>query len=272
MTLLWQHELCLRLNLKGRIVISQHGINGTLGGELDDVKRYVKAMNLTPQFKNIEYKWSDGERDDFPRLSIKVRKELVTLAPGEAFDVFNTGTPLRPEAWHAYLEAHPNVKILDARNDYESAIGAFKHAIKPKIKTFKDIKRELETLPRDEPVLTYCTGDIRCEYLSAYMKHKGFKDVYHLEGGIVKYGEQFGDQGHWEGKCYVFDRRMNVAFSDQSKDIGACTHCNTKTSNYENCANLSCNRLVLMCKGCHAKRATCSEACTQTIAKATPIR
>ena len=182
MTMRWQRELCARLHLKGRIIISQHGINGTLGGELDDIKIYVREMNKTPNFKGIEYKWSDGERDDFPRLSIKVRKELVTLAPDEDFDVFDQGTPLKPKAWHQYIAEHPDVAILDARNDYESDIGAFKSAIKPKIKNFRDIKPELDRLPKDKPVLTYCTGDIRCEYLSAYMKQKGFKDVYHLDG------------------------------------------------------------------------------------------
>ena len=266
MTMRWQRELCQRLNLKGRIIISEHGINGTLGGDLEDVKAYVRDMNRTPEFKGIEYKWSDGTREDFPKLSIKVRKELVTLAPDEQFNVFDKGTPLRPEAWHRYIEEHPDVTILDARNDYESDIGAFKGAIKPQIKTFRDIKPQLETLPKDQPVLTYCTGDIRCEYLSAYMKHQGFAQVYHLDGGIVKYGEKYGDQGHWEGKCYVFDRRMNVAFSDQSQDIGACIRCSQSTSNHENCARKACNRLMLLCDTCAKDKMTCSTTCAELIA------
>lgn len=256
MTMRWQRELCTRLNLKGRIIISQHGINGTVGGELADVKAYIHEMNLTKEFKGIEYKWSDGARDDFPKLSIKVRKELVTLAPEEDFNVFDKGTPLRPEAWHKFIEEHPDVPILDARNNYESEIGAFKGAIKPDIKTFKDIKTELEKLPKDKPVMTYCTGDIRCEYLSAYMKHKGFKDVYHLDGGIVKYGEAYGDEGHWEGKCYVFDKRMKLAFSDQSKDIGACVHCGKPTSEQVNCADQACNKQFVVCKDCQANEHT----------------
>ncbi len=256
MTMRWQRELCSRLNLKGRIIISRHGINGTLGGEIDDVKTYVSEMNRTPEFKSIEYKWSDGTREDFPKLSIKVRKELVTLAPEEDFDVFDKGTPLRPEAWHTFIDEHPDVPILDARNDYESEIGAFKGAIKPKIKTFKEIKKTLETLPKDKPVATYCTGDIRCEYLSAYMKHKGFKDVYHLDGGIVKYGEAYGDEGHWEGKCYVFDKRMKLAFSADSKDVGVCVHCGIRTSEQINCADLSCNKQFVVCHDCQAKERT----------------
>lgn len=252
MTMRWQRELCSRLNLKGRIIISEHGINGTVGGELEAVKAYVHEMNLTKEFKGIEYKWSDGTRDDFPKLSIKVRKELVTLAPEEDFNVFDKGTPLRPEAWHKFIDEHPDVPILDARNDYESEIGAFKGAIKPKIKTFKEIKKTLEALPKDQPVMTYCTGDIRCEYLSAYMKHKGFAQVYHLDGGIVKYGEAYGDDGHWEGKCYVFDKRMKVAFSDKSKDIGTCVRCGASTSEQANCADLTCNKQFVVCGACQA--------------------
>lgn len=252
MTMRWQRELCERLGLKGRIIIAAHGINGTLGGELKQVKAYVKAMNLTEQFKAIHYKWSDGQASDFPKLSVKVREELVTLSPGEKFDVFNSTKGLKPKAWHDYLEKHPDAIVLDARNDYESDIGAFttKNVIKPKVKNFRDIKPELDKLPKDQPILTYCTGDIRCEYLSAYMKHKGFDEVYHLDGGIVKYGQEYGDDGFWDGKCYVFDKRMKLAFSGKSKDIGNCVHCGNKTSNHINCENVACNRLVLACKEC----------------------
>ncbi len=258
MTRRWQNELCSRLNLRGRIVISKHGINGTVGGDMDDVKAYVREMNKTPEFKRIEYKWSAGTREDFPKLSVKVRDELVTLAPEEEFDVFDKGKPLRPMAWHEYLQLHPDAIVFDARNDYESDIGEFRGAIKPKIKSFKQVKEHVEKLPKDKPVLTYCTGDIRCEYLSAYMKHKGFKDVYHLDGGIVKYGEEFGDEGYWDGKCYVFDNRMKLAFSDSSKDIGKCVHCGAATSDQVNCADLSCNLQFVVCESCQSEqRTTC---------------
>ncbi len=248
----WQRNLCERLNLKGRIIIAEQGINGTLGGKIEDVKMYIRDMNKHPLFKGINYKWSDGKGDDFPRLSVKVRKELVTLAPDEQFDVFNSTKGLNPKAWHEYLQKNPDTIVLDARNDYESDIGIFKakNIVRPKIKNFREIKKELSKIPKDKPVLTYCTGDIRCEYLSAYMDHKGFEEVYHLDGGIVKYGQEFGDDGLWEGKCFVFDERMNIAFSDKSKDIGGCVHCGDKTSNHENCANVACNRLVLVCKNC----------------------
>lgn len=261
----WQRQLCQRLNLKGRIIVAEQGINGTLGGNIEDLKAYKKEMNAHPLFIDIEYKWSDGHRDDFPRLSVKVRPELVTLAADESFDVFNSTKGLRPKEWHDYLEKHPDTLVLDARNDYESDIGHFntKNVIKPKIGAFKHIKKELEKLPKDQPILTYCTGDIRCEYLSAYMKHKGFDEVYHLDGGIVKYGETYKDGGYWDGKCFVFDKRLNVAFSDKAKDIGKCSRCEMRTSNHENCANMACNRLMLLCSVCKDTKTTCSEACEE---------
>lgn len=248
----WQRALCEKLGLKGRIIVAEQGINGTVGGTIENVKAYVREMNKHPKFKGIQYKWSEGSAEDFPRLSVKVRTELVTLAPDEEFDVFNSSKGLKPKAWHDYLAKHPDAIVLDARNDYESEIGAFNvnNVVKPKIKNFRDIKSEVEKLPKDKPILTYCTGDVRCEYLSAYMKHKGFPEVYHLDGGIVKYGETFKDEGFWEGKCFVFDKRLNVGFSDKSKDIGVCVHCQKQTSNHENCANVACNRLVLVCEDC----------------------
>lgn len=265
----WQRNLCEKLGLKGRIIISEQGINGTLGGDIKNVKLYTREMNQHPLFKKIEYKWSDGKADDFPRLSVKVRKELVTLAPDEDFDVFNKSKGLRPKAWHDYIKNNPDVTVLDARNKFESDIGEFnsKNVVKPQIQNFRDIKPELEKLDKDKPVLTYCTGDIRCEYLSAYMKHKGFKEVYHLDGGIVKYGQEFKDSGYWDGKCFVFDDRMNVAFSSDSKDIGICTQCGGKTSRHVNCANVACNNLVLICEKC-SDIAYCSAKCEKVGSKA----
>lgn len=266
----WQRNLCQRLNLKGRIIVAEQGINGTLGGDIEDVKAYRKEMNSHPLFKGIEYKWSDGKRDDFPRLSVKVRPELVTLASDETFNVFNSSKGLRPKEWHAYLEKHPDTIVLDARNDYESDIGYFKakNVVRPKIGAFKEIKKELEKLPKDKPILTYCTGDVRCEYLSAYMKHKGFDEVYHLDGGIVKYGEAYKDSGYWEGKCFVFDKRLNIGFSETSSDIGKCVRCEVRTSNHENCSNIACNGLVLLCSACKQTETTCSEVCREAVSAA----
>ncbi len=258
----WQTILAAERGLNGRVIIAEHGVNGTLGGEVEALEDYIEHMEATElaDFTGIEYKWSDGRYEDFPKLSIKVRDELVTLDPESKFDVFDQGTALRPEEWHKFMEQNPDVTVLDARNNYESTIGKFKGAVAPDIDTFKDIKPHLEKLDKDKPLITYCTGDIRCEYLSAYMKHKGFKDVYHLDGGIVKYGEAFADEGYWDGSCYVFDKRVGLKFSDKSKDIATCTFCDNKTSTYRNCANSLCNKRLLVCPECETN-IVCNETC-----------
>ncbi len=258
MTMRWQRELCVRLNLKGRIIISKHGINGTLGGNIENLREYKREMNRSVTFKGITYKWSDGTGNDFPRLSIKVRDELVAFGIPDEIKVDESGVVgggkhLKPEALHKLVQ-EKDVVFFDGRNAYEANIGKFKDAVIPDTKTTHDFISELESDKyndiKDKPVVTYCTGGIRCEILSTAMKNRGFKEVYQIDGGIVKYGETYGDDGLWEGALHIFDDRMVHRFSDKSKDIGECVHCSAKTSNYENCADVSCNRLVLVCGGC----------------------
>ena len=257
---LWQKTLCERQDLKGRIIISKHGINGTVGGSVDDLKAYVKETKSYPGFKNMAFKWSDGERDHFPRLSVKVRDEIVAFGAGSELvvddsGVVNGGTHLTPEQVHELVRTHgEDVVFFDGRNSYEAAVGKFKNAVVPETRTSRDFIAELESGKyddiKDKPIVTYCTGGIRCEILSSLMKNRGFNDVYQIDGGIVKYGETYGDDGLWEGSLYVFDDRMGVKFSENAKDIGECIHCGAKTSNYENCARKSCNDLVLICETC----------------------
>lgn len=270
-TVLWQKELCKRLNLKGRIIISKHGINGTLGGDVENLKEYVKEMNLT-FFKGVTYKWSDGGAADFPRLSVKHRPELVAFgAPDEIKvdkqGVVGGGKHLKPAEVNKLVEERgDDVIFFDGRNAYEAQIGKFKNAIVPNVRTSHDFIAEIEDPKydaiKDKPIVTYCTGGIRCEALSALMKNRGFKEVYQIDGGIVKYGETYADDGLWEGSLYVFDKRMDVAFSDKAKTIGVCTKCGGKTSNFENCAYKPCNKLVLMCDSCHRTDDTCSQECS----------
>jgi UPF0176 protein len=260
---LWQKALCERLDLKGRILISRHGINGTVGGHIDKVKAYVKETKQYAGFKNTVFKWSDGTGNDFPRLSIKVRDEIVSFGAGDELQVdehgvVGGGKHLKPKQVNQLVEQYgDDVVFFDGRNTYEAAVGRFKNAVVPDTRTSKDFVKELESGKydklKDKKVVTYCTGGIRCEILTPLMKSRGFKEVYQIDGGIVKYGEQYKDDGLWEGSLYVFDDRMGVQFSDKSKDIGECTHCAGKTSNFENCANVACNDLVLICEDCKQK-------------------
>lgn len=272
---LWQKTLCEKLNLKGRILISKHGLNGTVGGDIEGLKAYAKATKGYAPFKGIVFKWSEGGRDDFPKLSVKVRDEIVSFgAPDELKvdekGVVGGGKHLKPEEVHKLVEERgDDVIFFDGRNAYEAKVGKFKNAIVPDVRTSKDFIKEIESDKyndiKDKPVVTYCTGGIRCEILSSLMKNRGFKEVYQMDGGIVKYGEKFADDGLWEGSLYVFDDRMGVKFSDKAKDIGECIHCKGKTSNYENCANKACNDLVLICENCKTDNDTCSEACSAIV-------
>lgn len=258
---LWQKTLCDSLGLKGRILISPHGINGTLGGDMDAVKQYIKATKQFPGFKNIVFKWSDGGRDDFPRMSVKERRELVGFKNSDdeftvdENGVVGGGIHLKPKQVHELVERYgDDVIFFDGRNAHEAAIGKFKNAIVPNTNTSRDFIAELESDKYDDiknkKIVTYCTGGIRCEVISAMMKKRGFSDVYQIDGGIVKYGETYGDDGLWEGSMRVFDDRMTVDFSDHAKTIGVCSHCQGPTNNYENCAWANCNDLVLICLHC----------------------
>lgn len=277
--MLWQKVLCQSLNLKGRILVSEHGINGTLGGDIDDLKTYIKRTRAYEGFRGMPIKWSEGSRDHFPRLSVKARKEIVGfLAPEELKvdekGVVNGGVHLKPHQVHDLVEERGDeVVFFDGRNAHEAAIGKFKNAVVPDVNTSRDFIPELESGKydhlKDKPIITYCTGGIRCEILSAYMKNRGFQEVYQIDGGIVKYGEAYGDSGLWEGSLRVFDDRMVVNFTDDHQVIGKCTHCGGATSNYENCAWANCNDLVLICEECTSNPDLLfhSEQCRQIVAE-----
>ena len=272
---LWQKTLCERLSLKGRILISKHGINGTLGGDVEDLKIYIKETKAYGSFKATEFKWSDGTGDDFPKLQVKVRDEIVTFgAPDElevdANGVIGGGKHLKPKQVHELVAKHgKDVIFFDGRNAYEANVGRFKNAIVPDVEHTRDFAKELDDPKyndiKDKPIVTYCTGGVRCEVLSMMMKKRGFKEVYQIDGGIHKYGETYGDEGLWDGSLYVFDNRMGHKFTDQAIDIGECSHCQNKTSNYVNCANKACNKLVLMCVDCQ-DQVLCND-CSKALVK-----
>lgn len=259
--MLWQKSLTDGLNLRGRILVSEQGLNGTVGGDVDDLKEYIKTTKQFSGFKDIVFKWSDGGREDFPRMSVKVRRELVGFQNSQdeikvdENGVIGGGIHLKPEQVHEMVETYgDDVVFFDGRNAHEAKIGKFKGAVVPNTNTSRDFLAELESDKyddiKDKKVITYCTGGIRCEAISAMMKKRGFSDVYQIDGGIVKYGEAYGDDGLWEGSLRVFDNRMTVEFSDHAKTIGECTHCAGNTSNFENCAFANCNDLVLICEMC----------------------
>ncbi len=259
---LWQLALCESLNLKGRILISPHGINGTLGGDMQDLKKYVKTTRQFPGFKKIDFKWSNGTGNDFPRLKVTVKKELVSFGHPDEIQVdvngvINGGVHLKPKDVHKLVEERGDeVVFFDGRNAFEAKIGKFKNAVVPDTVTSHDFVKEIESGKYDHlksnPIVTYCTGGIRCEILSAVMKNRGFQEVYQIEGGIVRYGDKYKDSGFWEGSLYTFDNRMTIDFSKEAKVIGQCEKCQSPTKDFYNCAESICNELILLCDPCSA--------------------
>jgi UPF0176 protein len=258
---LWQKALCESLGIKGRIIVAPHGINGTLGGKMEDLKKYVKATKAYPGFKKIDFKWSDGTGEDFPKLKIKIRPELVAFGnPDEikvdANGVVGGGVHLRPEEVNKLVEERgDDVVFFDGRNAFEAKVGKFKDAVVPDVETSHDFVAEIESGKydhmKDKPIVTYCTGGIRCEILSVVMKNRGFKEVYQIKGGIVRYGNKFGDDGLWEGSLYTFDDRLTIDFSDHTKLIGECAECKGATKQFRNCQKAECHQLVLLCDPCY---------------------
>jgi UPF0176 protein len=266
---LWQRDLCESLGLRGRILISKDGLNGTLGGDLPDLKRYVRKTRQYPAFAGIDFKWSEGTgldesgaSADFPRLVVKVRDEIVSFGSPETLTVDDDGvvgggTRLAPAELHDLVaERGDDVVFFDGRNAFEAEIGRFRGAVVPDVANTREFAAELDSGKydhlKDKPVVTYCTGGIRCEVLSSLMKDRGFGEVYQLEGGIVRYGEAYGDDGLWDGSLYVFDKRMSVDFSDHAAVLGRCQACGEGTKNMLNCRDLSCREQLVVCPDCVA--------------------
>jgi UPF0176 protein len=258
---LWQRDLAESLHLRGRVLVSHQGLNGTLGGDLPDVKRWLKKTRQHPALAELDVKWAEGTGDDFPRLSVKVRDEIVTFgAPDElqvdGSGVVGTGERLSPDELHELVDRE-QVTFFDGRNEYESRIGRFRGAVVPDVATTRDFVAELDSGRydhlKDEPVVTYCTGGVRCEVLSSLMTARGFSRVYQLDGGVVRYGERFGDDGLWDGSLYVFDGRGSVEFSDHAAVIGRCEVCGTATSRMQNCVDVQCREQLVACEGCGAR-------------------
>lgn len=260
-----QEEICRSLGLKGRIILAHEGINGTLGGTDQALAHYIAFMNNSHEFKNIDFKESSAQSDDFPRLMIKVKSEIVNLGLNpQAITPQQGGQHLTPAQAHELLKNKPNdLIILDGRNNYESRVGAFEGAIKPDIRYFRDfpeyIDQHLE-LFKDKEVLMYCTGGIRCERASAYLKSKKItKNIYQITGGIHRYAEEFPD-GFFKGKNYVFDGRTTMKITDDI--LSNCDNCQKPWDEYSNCPNASCNKQTILCPECSIMlEKACSSSC-----------
>ena len=237
-----------------RIYISEQGINGQLSAAQADAQAYIEWMHQRPEFRDVKFKIHPYHENVFPRLTIKYRKQLVAIDAD--FDLSQGGEHVTPEQWKKMLEDPKEKVLLDVRNDYEWKVGRFAGAELPQCETFREFNEYADELkektdPKKTPVMMYCTGGIRCELYSAILKQKGFDQVYQLDGGVIGYGLQQGNE-HWLGKLFVFDDRLAIPISDKGEGpvIGTCHHCGSANDNYYNCANMDCNHLFLCCRDC----------------------
>jgi UPF0176 protein len=240
-----QRALCESLGLKGRVLIASEGINGTLAGPASNVDRYVAVLKTDPRFSDVEIKFSRGDAGTFPKLVVKVRREIVTLNAGAIPP--DKENHLSPRAWKQLMEENQDVVLLDIRNRFESAAGKFENAVTCEIEHFRELPEYIDRLEelREKTVLMYCTGGIRCEKASTLLKRKGFNRVFQLHGGIAAYQEEFGNE-HWQGECFVFDQRMTVRVDEGLVQIGRCAHTGRATSRFVNCLHDPCHKLFIL--------------------------
>lgn len=258
-------EFCKSLELKGRILISKLGINGTVGGSKEATNSYIWHMQQDPRFADMEFKTSEGSDKTFKKIFVRHREELVTMKYEEELDPNkHGGIHIKPEQLKEMYDKDEDFVIIDMRNKYEADIGRFKNAVILEMDNWKQLPKIVDkelTKYKDKKVVTYCTGGIRCETGTALLKKKGFKDVYQLHGGIHEYIKKF-PKDHWQGELYVFDERVSVKVNDAV--LGSCYHCRQPCNYYINCTNVECNKMMIMCESCRDKwNDGCSDRCAE---------
>ncbi len=255
------------LNCFGRIYVAREGINAQMSVPLHHKNDFVQLLDSIPELHQIPLKWAiDDDGKSFYKLTIKVRPKLVADGlPDGSYDVTNVGKHLTAVEFHEALN-HPGTLVVDMRNHYESEIGRFENALCPDSDTFSEgIIKISEMLhdQKDKKILLYCTGGIRCEKASAYLKHQGFKDVNQLYGGIIEYAnaiKQLQLPSKFIGKNFVFDRRLGEDIDGTV--ISRCHQCGAPANTHINCANNDCHLLLIQCDSCAEKfESCCSEGC-----------
>ncbi len=258
--------LCQKLQILGRILIAEEGINGAVSGKKEAISKFKDTIETDLGFNGLTYREQENGTIAYHKLVVRVRKEVCAFAT--AVDVGNAGVRISPTTIKQWYDSKQDFVIIDARNDYEYDVGHFQNAIKMPIENFREFPQALPILrpQQNKKIVLYCTGGIRCEKASAYLKEQGFPEVYHLEGGVINYVNQFPDT-YWRGGLFVFDDRL---VSDVGKPITQCVHCRIKTSEYINCHNLDCDTLIISCQECQKKmEKTCSEECKRAPRKRT---
>lgn len=223
-------ELCDQNGIKGTLLLAAEGLNGTVAGTQSGITALIAFIEAIPALReqNIELKYSTASQMPFNRMKVRLKKEIVTMGVEGIDPLQSVGAYVQPEEWNALIDDE-NTILIDTRNDYEYAIGTFKGAIDPKTKTFREFPQWVEDHRGDlegKKIAMFCTGGIRCEKATAFVKGLGFDDVYHLKGGILKYLEDMpAEDTRWEGECFVFDERVSVGHGLVEGDVQLCRAC-----------------------------------------------
>ena len=265
-----QHQIiCKELKLKGRLIIASEGLNGTFEGSEQAIQKYAKWLRSISGCHDIHLKFSQGNGNSFPKLSIKTRSEIVSahLGPKDLNPNEITGKHIHATQLHQWINSNKEFYIVDMRNDYEHSVGHFTDSILPAFGNFRDLGKILPQIEhlKDKTVVTVCTGGVRCEKASGFLVKSGFKEVYQLFGGIVTYMEQYPNQD-FKGKLYVFDQRLTMGFNltDPIHEIiGRCKLCNSFSESFVNCAFNKCHKHFICCKNCRqdSGKGYCDEQC-----------
>lgn len=225
-------EACVSNHIKGTLLLAEEGINGTIAGLTENIHKLLHFLRTNPlfesRFADLEHKESFASEHPFYRMKVKLKKEIVTLGVAGVSPTKLVGTYVKPEDWNALI-SDPEVLLIDTRNDYEVDIGTFKGAIDPKTTTFREFPAYIAEhfdKTKHKKVAMFCTGGIRCEKASSYMMDQGFEEVFHLQGGILKYLETVPEaQSMWEGECFVFDQRVAVKHNLEVGEFDQCYAC-----------------------------------------------
>ena len=225
-------NFCVPQNIKGTLLLADEGINGTIAGSEKSIHAFLDFLKNDPlfegRFKNLSHKESWSDKHPFYRMKVKLKKEIVTLGVPGVSPTKMVGQYVKPQDWNSII-SDPEVILIDTRNDYEYAIGSFKNAINPETQTFREFPEYVKTHfdpKKHKKVAMFCTGGIRCEKASSYMMSEGFDEVYHLEGGILKYLEEVKpEESLWQGECFVFDQRVAIKHGLEVGDYDQCYAC-----------------------------------------------
>jgi UPF0176 protein len=260
-----QHlDWCVEHDVRGKIYLASEGINGSVFGDEGVISNYKNYLTSIKIFKDIWFKETKTDRIAYNKMHVRVKDEIVNSGLRKT-KLKNTAPKLTPEQLLNFYESKKDFVIVDARNWYESKIGKFKNAITPHVTHFREWPQVVESLKdfKDKTIVTYCTGGIRCEKASAYMREQGFKDVYQMDGGILNYILKFPDT-YWEGGMFVFDERKVIEpnTKEELKYTATCHFCNKPTSYHINCHNVLCDKIIVCCHECKVeKEYCCSDQC-----------